>query len=239
MYELILLADFIVLRLLSNQDPIVYQKTALLDDFYAGKIIFVVNGKQFNYKITDLQNANGQKYTADSLKTVLDQYRNTPSLQTPTKALQIIADDINFKNQAVPLAMMTAESIPTNDIAKIFVLKATRKKAGSEANVCKIVSFGVSNESTSDTSILMLIKNPQYVGGGGLTYIDRGLLEEATDLDKQIEIGTGEVLFSTGVSVVGNMKVNLTMEVGAEYVLAIKPLTNNQENTGLINHLNL
>lgn len=239
MKELILLPDLIILRDVKTNTVVTHPKTSLMDAAFSGEIIFYEEEKFIRYKATDLQNAAGVKFTLENLLTTLQDWKNEAGTQTPTRALQIIADDIVFKNTAVPIAMRTSASIVTNDESKLYILKATRKKANSSGNTCKIINFNVTNKATNDACVLMLYKNPQIVGGGSLTYQDRGLIEEATDLDKEVVPNTGELLFSIGIKDNGGLDINLTMEGVHEYVLVVQSNSGNQKNIGTINTLNL
>ena len=142
------------------------------------------------------------------------------------------------------LSIYSPGTLATNTVGTIYPLLAIRKRAEFRDTAVQILEISGVAEVTSDSGILLLIKNPTVTGT--ITWANKGKIQEG--------IATAGATCTGGLTVCSVCKAQESSETDTmkenflaylshtidntmdEYVLAFLTLTNNQKNAGTITY---
>ncbi len=141
------------------------------------------------------------------------------------------------------LSVINYSAITTNNIGKIYALKGIKKQAAFRDVAIQIINIALTLGATSDSGVLMLLKNPTL--SAPLTYVNKEKIQEGTATNQTITVNTGRLIVACPVSQSGGetsaMKENflsfLTSSITGsidEFILAYMPSTTNQTVQGII-----
>ena len=147
----------------------------------------------------------------------------------------------NIEKLGYSLPSINTAVIPCNTVGTLYALQGFKKNATYRDIAVKITSLGCVNAATSDTGILMIIRNPTL--SAALTYAAYGKIDRAIATNQTVTIGTGDIIAvaTTGgtgnanADLVDNYKSWLTQTITNtfdEYVLCYLSASNNQDVRG-------
>jgi hypothetical protein len=151
---------------------------------------------------------------------------------------------INFIGR--PNVFYNESPVSTNTVTNIYPLIAIRKSNSFRFVSAQIVEMSCINSATTDTGLLMLIKNGTQTGAA-MNFNLIGQLEVAfnSNGNQRIAQDTGDVICIATVSGFGNITDAMSnnflsflsagvSNVNDIYYLCYRPISNNQSNTGTI-----
>jgi len=139
------------------------------------------------------------------------------------------------------LPSLNTAAIPCNSIGTLYALQGFKKNATYRDIAVKIQSFGCVNTATTDTGILMVIRNPTL--SAPLTYAAYGKIDRAIATNQTVTIGTGDIIGivtagssgNTNETLEDNYKAWMTQTITNtfdEYVLCYLSTSANQDVRG-------
>jgi hypothetical protein len=154
---------------------------------------------------------------------------------------QVSVGGSNIDRLGYVVPSINTTAIACNAIGTIYALQGFKKNATYRDIAVKIESFGVVNEGTSDTGMLLLIRNPTL--SAALTYAAYGKIDRAIATTQTVTVGTGDILGVVTAGTAGNANGDLTDNYKSwltqtitntfdEYVLGYLSTSSNQSNRG-------
>jgi hypothetical protein len=172
--------------------------------------------------------------------------RSTTGTGSFTYVCSEVSSEGSIEESGKSMTIYSPTVIACNTVGTIYPLFALRKKATFRDNAIKIINFGIVNSATTDSGILMIIKDPTIVGTP-FVYADYDRVERAFATTQTITANTGRVVWAIPIGSNGftldiqrnymtwlQNKIDNTM---SEYVVAYMPYTNNQSLGGTLNAL--
>ncbi len=139
------------------------------------------------------------------------------------------------------LPSLNTAAIACNAIGTLYALQGFKKNATNRDIAVKLESMGCINAATTDSGVLMIIRNPTL--SAPLTYAAYGKIDRAIATTQTLTIGTGDMIAVTTVSSSGESNTNLSDNYKAwltqtitntfdEYVLCYLAASANQDVRG-------
>lgn len=169
--------------------------------------------------------------------------RSNGGVGTMTAICSQVATEGSSDEGGKCLGIYNPTAINCNALNTIYALKSWKLNPTYRDTVVEMVDVGIIRQATSDTGILLLIKNPTL--SAPISYVNNSRIQEGTATNQTCTAGTGRILHAIQVSEAGASHVlsesflsygtiNIS-NVADEFVLAFLPATTNQSLHGCIN----
>jgi len=146
----------------------------------------------------------------------------------------------SVENLGFSLPSFNSAAIPCNAIGTLYALQGFKKNSTYRDIAVKFESIGSVNAATTDTGILMVIRNPTL--SAALTYAAYGKIDRAIATTQTVTVGTGDIIAITPAGTTAssiledNYKSWLTQTITNtfdEYVLCYFSTSANQDVRGV------
>lgn len=149
----------------------------------------------------------------------------------------------NIEKLGFSLPSFNNTAVACNTVGTLYALQGFKKNATYRDIAVKIQSIGCVNGATTDTGILMIIRNPTL--SAALTYSAYGKINRAIATTQTITVGTGDIIAITAAGSSGNSNDHLEDNYKAwmtqtitntfdEYVLCYFSTSSNQDVRGYV-----
>ena len=167
--------------------------------------------------------------------------RSSGGVGTITAICSQVASEGSFDEGGKCIGIYNTTAIACNNLATIYALKSWKLNPTFRDTVVEMIDVGIIRQSTADTGILLLIKNPTV--SAPINYVNNSRIQEGTPTNQTCT--GGRVLHAVQVSEAGAShslaesflsygSINIS-NVADEFVLAFLPATANQSLHGCIN----
>lgn len=113
----------------------------------------------------------------------------------------------NIEKLGYSLPSFNSAAIPCNSIGTLYALQGFKKNSTYRDIAVKIESIGCVNGATTDTGILMVIRNPTL--SASLTYAAYGKIDRAIATTQTVTVGTGDIIAIGTAGSSGGLNANL------------------------------
>ena len=183
---------------------------------------------------------NGTIFRSPNQKTRYE-IRSNGGVGSLTAICSQVASEGSYDEGGKCLGIYNTTAIACNNLNTIYALKSWKLNPTFRDTVVEMIDVGIIRQSTADTGILLLIKNPTV--SAPITYANNSRIQEGTPTTQTCT--GGRVLHAVQVSEAGAShslaesflsygSINIS-NVADEFVLAFLPATTNQNLHGCIN----
>lgn len=169
-------------------------------------------------------------------QTVRYEIRSTGTVGSFTAICSQVASEGSYDEGGKCLGIYSPTAIACNNLGTIYALKSWKLNPTYRDTIVEMIDVGIIRQSTADTGILLLIKNPTV--SAAITYANNSRIQEGTPTTQTCTLGANSrILYAVQVSEAGAShdlaesflsygSINIS-NVADEFVLAFLPATAN------------